>query len=317
MDVDGVIINIIREMARIPAALKAWRNPVIELLNDSRVFNGLPDDAHKWRSIMKMLFESDKTALPELLSRVAIAPSANIFTNREYEMLLRSLNVRRLSYILFSGDKNQFLTQLPTIQEKLVDILRNITAPIVQSEIFLCIRVLLCRLSPHTLTSFWPVVLTELIRIFEQVMQVLPPDGSEDLQLILSASKCLDLLLVLQTEEFQIHQWIFITDTVDAVYRPDDWFPEAMMDQLAEIAGNLPVTKTQTGNSVPLPTYSDSKQMRQPILSSIRQIESIRDLVPFFSSVSISSYESVYASGGNIDWEAVEKSILDDMFDGR
>jgi hypothetical protein len=43
----------------------------------------------------------------------------------------------------------------------------------------------------------------------------------------------------------------------------------------------------------------------------------MRDLVPFFSHVSISSYESVYASGGNIDWEAVEKGIMDDMFDGR
>lgn len=37
------------------------------------------------------------------------------------------------------------------------------------------------------------------------------------------------------------HQWIFVTDTVDAIYRPDNWFPEAMMDQLAEIAGALPV----------------------------------------------------------------------------
>lgn len=38
------------------------------------------------------------------------------------------------------------------------------------------------------------------------------------------------------------HQWIFITDTVDAVYRPDNWYPEAMMEQLAEMVGNLPVT---------------------------------------------------------------------------
>lgn len=37
------------------------------------------------------------------------------------------------------------------------------------------------------------------------------------------------------------HQWIFITDTVDAVYRPDDWHPEAMMDQLSEIASSLGV----------------------------------------------------------------------------
>jgi hypothetical protein len=42
------------------------------------------------------------------------------------------------------------------------------------------------------------------------------------------------------------HQWIFITDTVDAIYRPDDWFPEAMMDQLAEIAGALPVGVRQS-----------------------------------------------------------------------
>ena len=35
-------------------------------------------------------------------------------------------------------------------------------------------------------------------------MTNLPGDGSEDLQLILSACKCLDTLLVLQTEEFQM-----------------------------------------------------------------------------------------------------------------
>ncbi len=57
--------------------------------------------------------------------------------------------------------------------------------------------------------------------------------------------------------------------------------------------------------------------MRRPLLNSIRQIESIRDLGIFFSNVSIASYESVYASGGNVDWEAVEQGIMDDLFDGR
>lgn len=79
-------------------------------------------------------------------------------------MLLRSLNLRRLSYVILSAEKNHFLAQLPSIQEKLVDTLRNVSAPIVQSEVFLCVRVLLCRLSPHNLSSFWPVILTELVR---------------------------------------------------------------------------------------------------------------------------------------------------------
>jgi hypothetical protein len=104
------------------------------------------------------------------LAKVSTAPSANIFTSREYEMLSRSLNLRRLSFVLFNGEKNHFLTQLPTIQEKLVDILRNVSTPIVQSEVYLCIRVLLCRLSPHNLTSFWPVVLTELVSRFISVV---------------------------------------------------------------------------------------------------------------------------------------------------
>ncbi len=99
------------------------------------------------------------------LAKVATSPSANIFTNREYEMLVRSLNLRRLSFVLYAGDQNHFLTSLPTIIEKLADILRNVTAPNVQSEVFLCVRVLLCRLSAHNLTSFWPVILTELVRL--------------------------------------------------------------------------------------------------------------------------------------------------------
>jgi hypothetical protein len=163
MEVDDTVVQVVKELARIPAALKAWRAPVIELLNDNRVFNSNADAALNWKPVIRALFDTDKTAFPELLAKVATAPSANIFTNREYEMQQRSLNLRRLSYVLFTGDKNHFLTQLPTIQEKLVDVLKNVNAPIVQSEVYLCIRVLLCRLSAHNLTSFWPVVLTDLV----------------------------------------------------------------------------------------------------------------------------------------------------------
>lgn len=98
------------------------------------------------------------------LGRVATSPSANIFTSREHEMLLRSLNLRRLALVLFTGEKNHFLIQLPAVQEKLVDILRNVPSPLVQCEVYLCIRVLLCRLAAHSMTSFWPVILTELVR---------------------------------------------------------------------------------------------------------------------------------------------------------
>lgn len=75
------------------------------------------------------------------------------------------MNLRRMSYILLCGEKNQFLTSLPTIQEKLVDVLKNTSAPVVQAEVYLCVRVLMCRLSRHNLDSFWPVILSEMVGI--------------------------------------------------------------------------------------------------------------------------------------------------------
>jgi hypothetical protein len=67
MDVDPAVIAILQGMTRIPAALKSWRAPVIDLLSDNRFFNCTPEDAEKWRSIIKSLYDSDKAAFSELL----------------------------------------------------------------------------------------------------------------------------------------------------------------------------------------------------------------------------------------------------------
>ena len=64
-------------------------------------------------------------------------------------------------------------------------------------------------------------------------------------------------------------------------------------------------------------TMIDTGSMRRPLLQTLHSIDSIRDLIPFFSQASITSYESVYNSGGNVDWAAVEEGMFQDMFDGR
>ncbi|KAH9043683.1 Dopey, N-terminal-domain-containing protein [Lactarius pseudohatsudake] len=318
LDFDPTISTILREMTRISVAVKAWRGVISDIVIDSRFFVSSVEAGTDFRSIIEAWVDADKSVFPDFLGKVTSAPSTNIFTNRETENQLRSMNMRRTSYVLLCGEKNQFLTSLPTIQEKLVDTLKNASAPAVQAEVYLCVRVLLCRLSPHNLDSFWPVILSEM-----QTMIEVPLDGSEALPLILSVCKFIDLLLVLQTEEYQMHQWAFITDTIDAVYRPDEIIPEAMLDQLAEIAGGLPPPQENVQNPSPValdllytPT-SNPRMHRRPMLNHLRQIDSIRDLIPFFSSVSVASYESVYSSGGNIDWDEVERGILSDMFELR
>lgn len=70
MDVDYTTVSIVREMSRIQAALKAWRTPVMELLNDNRLFNGSADVAEPWKPIVRALYDADKTAFPELLGKL-------------------------------------------------------------------------------------------------------------------------------------------------------------------------------------------------------------------------------------------------------
>ncbi|KAH9982294.1 Dopey, N-terminal-domain-containing protein [Lactifluus volemus] len=323
LDFDPTTFTILREITRISAAMKAWRGVISDVINDPRFFSCSAEAGMDFRSIIHTWIDTDKGVFADFLGKVTSAPSTNIFTNRETENQLRSMNMRRMSYILLCGEKNQFLTSLPTIQEKLVDTLKSSSAAVVQAEVYLCVRVLLCRLSQHNLDSFWPVILSEMYRLFDQTMIEVPSDGSEVLSLILSVCKFIDLLLVLQTEEFQMHQWIFITDTIDAVYRPDEIAPEAMLDQLSEIAGGLPAPQeSMQGRSTVafdlLSTpVSNPRMLRRPMLNHLRQIDSIRDLVPFFSSVSVASYESIYSSGGNIDWDEVERGLLSDMFELR
>lgn len=83
------------------------------------------------------------------IGKITSAPSANIFTNRDYENLLRSLNLRRLSFILYTGERNHFLALLPSVQEKLVEILKSPPGPTVQCEVWLTIS-----RSCHLLISF-------------------------------------------------------------------------------------------------------------------------------------------------------------------
>lgn len=88
MDVDATVVTLITEMTKIPAALKTWRPPVVELLNDNRLFNCNAEGADKWKPIMKSLFDLDKTAFPELLG-IWVSSFANHVTEFRLQPRLR------------------------------------------------------------------------------------------------------------------------------------------------------------------------------------------------------------------------------------
>ncbi|WWC60178.1 uncharacterized protein I303_102743 [Kwoniella dejecticola CBS 10117] len=315
--VEASILRLLLEITKIPSAIKTWRVQISDVFNDSRFFRSTTeDDVGYWKSLICGLMDSDKERFGDLLAKITAASSANIFSNREQEMSVKSLNLRRLSFVLLAAETNHHLVQLPAIQEKLVEMLRSHqVSPRVHSEVYLCLRVLMCRISPQHLTNFWPVILSELLRIFEVTMDDPPADGSEDLQLVLAACKFLDILLVIQSEDFQVHQWMFVTDTSDAVYPSENHSPEAIMDCLSILfSEGSRVTNGGKHERALVLAEQPENAPRRPRLSGIRTLDSIYQLQPFFSRASIDTFEGVFGGMG-VDWDAVEDGLNREIFD--
>ncbi|KAJ2891731.1 hypothetical protein GGI21_005780 [Coemansia aciculifera] len=204
-----------------------------------------PALAPAWRHLVRTLLVSEKERFAEVLAKVSSASSGPaLFANREHEAQMRALSLRRLSFIVWAGATNQYLASLPQIQEKLVDILKNAPHPAVQIEVFLCLRVLLCRVSNHHMSNFWPMLLTELMRLFHQQLNREGREEPEQANLFLAACKFLDLLFILGTDDFLVHQWIFITDTIDALHGSRS-SSSALLDRLSSRLLSLPAATSR------------------------------------------------------------------------
>jgi hypothetical protein len=126
---------------------------------------------------------------------------------------------------------------------------------------------------------------------------------------------------------------MFVTDTTDAAYPPEEFTPEGIMDRLSEILSEnnqsvpvgflrvprLPIVIENLQHSpASLLFGSDdiSSLLRRPRLNSIRTLTSLHQLQPFFSRASVDTFEGVY-SNAKVDWDAVEDGLLGEIFEGR
>merc|ERR1719189_2203201 len=125
----------------------------------------------------------DKTTFKELMAKVASTNqpgTLSLFSSKEQELEQRALLLKRLAFVIFCSDIDQYQKQVPDIQERLAESLRTIpSSPAVQSAVFLCFRVILIRMSPQHVTSLWPLIITEMVVIFSYLEQELSTDTEE------------------------------------------------------------------------------------------------------------------------------------------
>lgn len=88
-EVDDIFIAIMEQMSKIPAAVKSWKNPAVDVFNDNKLFAATPGSGLKWRSIIKTLIDTDKTALSELLGELLVAFYYCILIEGQVKLLQR------------------------------------------------------------------------------------------------------------------------------------------------------------------------------------------------------------------------------------
>jgi hemoglobin-like flavoprotein len=137
------------------------------------------DCLEDWKTIIDHLMTHDKTTFRDFLSRMSVNQSGSLklFTSKDQENEQRAQLAKRLAFILFCSEKDQYQRYMPEIQEKLIECLRVNSSAVVQSQILLCFRVLILRMSHHHLTSLWPFIYTEMFQTFLQIENELLSDA--------------------------------------------------------------------------------------------------------------------------------------------
>lgn len=313
---------------------KIWKKDVADAFNDAKFFqNSTTIVQDGWFPVLRKWSMGDKDRLPDLLSSITApttaglmfgvgANAARLDADRKTQTLLR-----RISLLMLACDMDTYINVVPLFAEKLGELstatVSSSPSSTTRAEIFMVYRALLLSISSFHLSGLWPLI-NDLLQA--ALTSAIPGNREQETFNnigLLQASKLLDLLTVLTPEEFQLHEWLYITNTVDAVYRPDDWAPSALVEEVADTLDTESVdeiktlglpTPEQASNGLISPFLhshnldgADSKAMaRDNFIKTILQ--------PFFAQLSMYAYENTYGMGvANI--EACRRDLLEDLLD--
>ncbi|KAJ6095813.1 hypothetical protein N7486_006559 [Penicillium sp. IBT 16267x] len=321
------VMVLLQQMAKVPAAAKVWKKDIADAFNDPRFF-GLQVDLIKenWMDLLRQWAIADKDRLGELLGRLPPPSAAGIMfgvgaSAARLEADRRAqLNLRRIAVLLLSANPDYFVGELPGLLQKLEDLLAATSSSspssATRAEIFMVLRALVLKTSAPTMAPFWPLINAELQEAISAVPQGLQSEVYNPYSL-LQACKLLDTLLVVAPDDFQLLEWLFVTDTIDAVYPPNRWEPVALADEVSQSFGARNALTPSVSHEHTEPVTRGG--LKRPWLISDRIRETAKDeivervLRPFFDRLSIYVFESTYSMEG-ADLGVCRDDLLADLF---
>lgn len=357
------ILALLRQLSRVNEGQRVWKKDVGDAFNDPRFFSTkisllgqraeeeVDIDSCGWFYLLRQWVASDSEKLPEILSRIPMPSTAGIVfgvgatSARQEADRKTQLNLRRITTLLLACQADAFVAELPGVINKVGELL--MTTPTsspssaIRPDVYMLLRALILRISAVHLSSLWPILNAEL---YEVLCSVINSDLSITSETygntaVLQVCKLLDLLVCTMPDSWQLSEWLFITDTIDSVYRPGSQYydskgtqssgPTALIDGLSERleAKGFPVANSIQGDS--FADFASKSHLRRPLLNTqggilddisavVEKREELirRVLQPFFGQLSIYAFESIY-SMASPDFDSCEVILLQDLFDTK
>ena len=195
-------------MTNMPEILtKIGKEIFITYLNGSSFFCTTPKILRNWKDIIKISVKQYPDLLSDLIKTIG---GGFLSIGSSDEDKIKTL--RRISFIIYSCEKNTFAKEFEMIKSKVKDLLGSDNKNSrLKDEIFLMMRVLFLKFDHDgvmkMIRDLWPIIFTELIQNIEN------PVRNKDLDLVIESFKFIELLSLANVEEFCLYQWIFILDT--------------------------------------------------------------------------------------------------------
>jgi hypothetical protein len=361
-NIDSRVTRVLEQLTRIPQAGRLWKKDVTDAFTDSKFFSmSLASINSGWLRILQEYVSGGadpEHRFAELISRINSPTTAGIVFGvgataaRAQEDGRTGGTLRRLALLLLACPEDSFAKNVPGLVAKLTELLSasatSSPSSGTRADVYLVVRALVLRINGVLLGSLWSVVNGDLI---SALVSVLPKEENDNTgetynnAAVVGACKLLDALVCLQGDEWQLHEWLFVTDTIDAVYAPPRTAsrPVAVVDAIAEGLGNIAVkndsdesdedggeVRKKEARTVSTHLTASKNGLRRLILPSIfenanldladlramqKETLAVRVLRPFFGQLSLMSFEATYGMM-RPDEQQCADLLLGDLFEG-
>ncbi|PHH72009.1 hypothetical protein CDD82_6219 [Ophiocordyceps australis] len=328
-------VGLLEELSRVPNNQKTWKKDVGEAFNDGRFFGTKAQLAREaWLPLLQQWVVRDKERMAELVGRISTPTTAGIVfgvgaTSARLEADRKTqLNLRRMATLVVASADDFFVADLALMLDKLVELLgatpTSSPSSATRADVYLVMRALVLKTSAVHLAVLWPVVNAEM---HAAMASVVAPDHSAASDTyansaVLQACKLLDVLVCVAPDDFQLHEWLFVTDTIDAIYRPATFEPVALVDELSDELGSsgcwpgadMPENATTTAPMTARRLLLGPGGINVDVALERRDELVAKVLRPFFAQLTIFAFESTYAMAP-VDKTACIDVLVDDVFD--